>query len=166
MNEFQLGLVPLAAAVIQILTIKFWSRKNEKHGVVLPFTFGILGLSLCPVFIIIAVSLPISIGPHIFIVLHMLAHIPFCVVTLNMFQCLLQVVDEEYRSFSLSVFACLLCFSNAVMPVAGVALYYILGGDLNGFRYTFWIIFILRIVAAGLWFLRWRLGNKKALLFG
>jgi len=157
MNEFQLGLVPLGGAAIQLLTLKFWSRKNEQHGVVLPFTFGILGLSLCPAFMIVAVSLPSSIGPHLFIILHIIAHIPFCTITLNLFQCLLQVVDEENRSFSMSVFACLLCLSNAVMPVAGVALYHALGADINGLRLAFGIIFILRIIAAGLWLLRWRL---------
>ncbi|MCL2759974.1 MAG: MFS transporter [Treponema sp.] len=156
MNEFQLGLVPLSAAAIQLITLKFWSRKNERYGVVLPFTFGILGLSLCPAFLAVAVSLQIPAAPYIFVALHMLAHIPFCVVTLNLFQCLLQVVDHEYRSFYMSVFACLLCLSNAVMPVAGVALYHKLGGDLNGFRYALAIIFVLRLVAAGLWLLRWR----------
>jgi len=153
MNELQVGLVILGAAAIQLVTIKFWSRKNEKHGVVLPFTFGILGLSLCPVFMLISVSLPISYSPHLFIILHTIAHIPFCVVTLNLYQCILLVVDNKYRSFYLSVFACLICLSNAVMPVAGVMLYHSLGGDLNGFRYAFAIIFVLRIIAALLWLL-------------
>ena len=153
MNELQLGLVSLGAAAIQLVTIKFWSRNNEKHGVVLPFTFGILGLSLCPVFMIVSVSLPLWLGAHLFIILHTIAHIPFCVVTLNLFQCILLVVDNKYRSFYLSVFACLLCLSNAVMPVAGVMLYHLLGGDLNAFRFAFAIIFALRIIAALLWFL-------------
>jgi MFS family permease len=153
MNELQLGFVTLGAAAIQLITIKFWSQKNEKHGVVLPFTFGIIGLSLCPVFMIVAVSLPLSIGPHLFIILHTVAHIPFCVVTLNLFQCILLVVDNKYRSFYLAVFACLLCLSNAVMPVFGVMLYHFLGGDLNGLRFAFAIIFALRIIAALLWLL-------------
>jgi len=156
MNEFQLGLVNLGAAAVQLLTLKFWSRKNERYGVVLPFTFGILGLSLCPLFMIISISLPLYLGPHLFIILHTFAHIPFCVVTLNLFQCILLVVDEKYRSFYMSVFACLLCLSNAVMPVAGVTLYHYLGGDLNGFRYTFAVIFLLRIIAAFFWLLWWK----------
>ena len=156
MNEFQLGLVGLGAAAIQLLTLKFWSRKNESLGVVLPFTFGILGLSLCPVFMIIAVSLPLSLGPRLFIIFHTIAHIPFCVVTLNLFQCILLVVDHKNVSFYMSVFACLLCLSNAVMPVAGVVLYHSLGGELNGFRYTFAIIFALRVIAALLWLLWWK----------
>jgi len=156
MNEFQLGLIALVSSAIQLLTLKFWSRTNERYGVVLPFTFGILGLSLCPVFMIISVSLPASVGPHLFILFHAIGYIPFCVITLNLFQCLLEVIDDRYRGFYLAVFSCLICLSNAVMPVTGVTLYHALGGDINGLRYTFGIIFMLRIIAASLWFLRWR----------
>ncbi|MDR0465429.1 MAG: MFS transporter [Treponema sp.] len=156
MNELQLGLVGLGAAGIQLLTLKFWSRKNERHGVVLPFTFGILGLSLCPVLMIISVSLQSPAAPYLFIILHFIAHIPFCVITLNLFQCILLVTEAEHRSFYMSVFASLTCLSNAVMPAAGVALYHLLGTDLNGFRYTFAIIFVLRIIAALFWLLWWR----------
>ncbi|MCL2276522.1 MAG: MFS transporter [Treponema sp.] len=156
MNELQLGFVNLGAALIQLLTIKFWSRINERRGVTLPFIFGIIGLSLCPLFMTISVSLPLSLAPHLFIILHTIAHIPFCTVTLNLYQCILLSVDEKNVSFYISVFSSLLCLSNSVMPVAGVALYHALGGDLNGFRHTLMIIFILRLIAAFLWFLWWK----------
>lgn len=162
MNEFQLGLAVVGATGIQFLTLRFWSRKNERHGVVLPVAFGILGLSLCPLSMIGAVSLPAAIGPYAFLVFNTIANTAFVTISLNMFQCLLQVLDEEYRSLSISIYTCLTCFSNAVMPVAGVALYKTLGGDLNGLRNTFWIVFVLRIVAAGLWLLRWRRTAVKA----
>lgn len=162
MNEFQIGLVMTGSTVMQFLTLRFWSRRNEKHGVVLPLTFGILGLSLCPVSMIIATSMPAAIGPGAFIIFHTVVHMAFVTVILNMYQCLLLVVDEEYRSFSISVFASLVCVSNAVMPVAGVALYRALGGDLNGLRLTFLIVFSLRIVAAGLWLLRWRVSKHTS----
>jgi len=74
----------------------------------------------------------------------------------------LQVADEEYRSFSISVYTCLVCLSNAVMPVAGIALYRALGGDRNGLKLAFAIIFILRIAAAGLWLSRWRWQKNRA----
>ncbi|MDR0303133.1 MAG: MFS transporter [Treponema sp.] len=154
MNEFQIGLTTLGATVAQFLTMRFWSRRNEKHGVVLPVTFGILGLSLCPVAMIISLSLPISIAPYVFLALHAIVSLPLAAITLNMIQCLLQVADEEYHSFSISVYTCLVCLSNAVMPVAGIALYRALGGDRSGLRYAFAIIFVLRIVAAFLWLLR------------
>jgi MFS family permease len=154
MNEFQIGLTALGATVAQFLTMRFWSRINEKHGVVLPVTFGILGLSLCPVAMIVSTSVPVSIAPYVFLPFHAIVSLPLAAVTLNMFQCLLQVADEEYRSFSISVYTCIVCLSNAVMPVAGIALYRALGGDRNGLRYTFAIIFVLRIIAAFLWLLR------------
>jgi len=163
MNEFQIGLTTLGATTAQFLTMRFWSRVNEKHGVVLPVTFGILGLSLCPVAMIISTSLPVSIGPYVFLPLHAIVSLPLAAITLNMLQCLLQVADEEYRSFSISVYTCLICLSNAVMPVAGIALYRALGGDRNGLRLTFAIIFTLRIAAAFLWLVRrrWQKTNSN-----
>ncbi|MDR2575220.1 MAG: MFS transporter [Treponema sp.] len=155
MNEFQIGLTTLGATTAQFLTMRFWSRVNEKHGVALPVTFGILGLSLCPIAMIISTSLPVSYGRYVFLPLHAIVSLPLATTTLNMLQCLLQAADEEYRSFSISVYTCLICLSNAIMPVAGIALYRALGGDRNGLRYTFAIIFVLRIIAAALWLLRW-----------
>jgi len=161
MNEFQVGLTTLGATAAQFFTMRFWSRRNEKYGVVLPVTFGILGLSLCPVAMIIALSLPAFIAPYVFLALHAIVSLPLAVITLNMLQCLLQVADEEYRSFSLSVHTCLVCLSNAVMPVAGVALYRSLGGDRNGLRIAFAIIFTLRIVAVFLWLSRYRILKRN-----
>ncbi|MDR2941035.1 MAG: hypothetical protein LBV17_00385 [Treponema sp.] len=154
MNEFQIGLTTLGATTAQFLTMRFWSRINEKHGVVLPVTFGIIGLSLCPAAMIIATGLPLSIAPYVFLILNVLVNLPLATTTLNMLQCLLQVTGEENVSFSISVYTCLVCLSNAVMPVAGVALYRALGGGINGLRLAFAIIFALRIVAACLWLLR------------
>jgi MFS family permease len=162
MNEFQIGITTLGSTTAQFLTMRFWSRINEKHGVVLPVTLGILGLSLCPIVMIISTSLPVSIAPFVFLPLHAIVSLPLATTTLNMLQCLLQVADEEYRSFSISVYTCLVCLSNAVMPVAGIALYRALGGDRNGLKLAFAIIFILRIAAAGLWLSRWRWQKNRA----
>lgn len=155
LNEFLLMLVVMAGTAMQFLTLRFWSRKNERWGVVLPVTFGVLGLSFCPLSMIAATALPAGIAPYAFLVFNTLANVAFVSISLNLFQCLLQVLDEEYRSFSISIYTTLTCFSNAVMPVAGVALYKTLGGDLQALRQTFWIVFALRIAAAGLWLLRW-----------
>ena len=157
MNEFQLGLTVLGATAAQFLTMRFWSRKNERHGVVLPVTGGILGLSLCPLAMIAAVSMPPAAGIPVFLTFHTLANMTLATITLNVFQCLMQVADDEYRSFSFSFFHCLICLSNAVMPVAGVALYHALGGDRDGLRFAFLIIFALRIIAALIWLICWRL---------
>lgn len=154
MNEIMLSLTPVSGMVAQLVTLKFWSRNNTKNGVERPLTYGMLGLSLCPLGIIVGVSLPSGHGPFAFLAIHAIGHLAFASVTLNLFQCLLKVVDNEYRSFSISVYTCLITLSNAVMPVAGVAVYRALGADVNALRYTFFILFLLRILAAGLWMLR------------
>jgi hypothetical protein len=110
---------------------------------------------------ITATSMPARTATYVFLAFHAIASLPLATVTLNMLQCLLQVIDEEYRSFSISVYTCIICMSNAVMPVAGVALYHALGGDKNGLRFTFAIIFTLRIIAAFMWLLRWKIQKTR-----
>ena len=154
MNEFQLGFAAVGTTVAQLATLKFWSKRNQKYGPGLPMTFGILGLALTPVAIIIATSLPIALGPTLFLIMHTFAMFAFATIGLNFFQCLMPVLDTEYRGFSLSVYSCLIALSNAVMPVAGVALYRALGGNVDGLRLAFVIILSLRIVAAGVWWFR------------
>jgi len=154
MNERMLMLVPVASTIAQLLTIKFWSKKTAKQGPERPLLYGILGLALNPVAIIVGTSLPASVGMYGFLVIHFAAMLTFANVTLNVFQCLLKVVDEKSRSFSISIYTCLIMISNAIMPLAGVATYNALGGNLNALRLAFAIAFVVRIVATGLWLLR------------
>jgi len=161
MNEFLLSLTAVGTTLAQLITLKFWSKRNQKHGVEKPLTFGILGLALCPIAIIISTFVPLSIGPIVFLGIHVFAMLFFATIGLNLFQCLLPVLDEEYRSFSVSVYTCLLTISNAVMPVVGVAIYRALGGDIVALRITFAIAFMMRIIAAGLWWMRIKYTEKK-----
>jgi len=163
MNEFMLMMAPITTTIAQLLTIKFWSKLNTKIGPEKVLTFGILGLSLNPIAMIVGTSLPAPMGMYVFVVLHFLAMLTFAIVTLNVFQCLLNVLGEEYRSFTISIYSCLMMISNAVMPLAGVALYSGLGGNLNALRIAFLIGFVMRLVAAGLWWLRVR-GMGKVVL--
>jgi len=156
MNEFQLGLTAVGSTAAQLLTLRFWSKRNQRLGPEKPMTFGILGLALNPVAIIVATSLPLAAGPVVFLIMHTIAMLTFATVGLNIFQCLMPVLDTEYRGFSISVYTCLITLSNAIMPVVGVALYRTLGGDLNGLRWAFAIVLVLRLMAGGLWWFRLR----------
>ena len=162
MNEFQLGLTTVSTTAAQLLTIKYWSRRNQRYGVERTLTFGILGLALPPVAIVTAMSLPISIGPTAFLIMNMISMLGFATINLNFFQCLMPVLDAEYRSFFISVYSCLITLSNAVMPLVGVAIYRGLGGNVTALKTTFAIAFALRIVAGGLWWLRIRHNKKSA----
>jgi len=154
LNEFQLGLVVVGSTLAQFLTLKFWSKRNQRFGVEKPIIFGILGLTLPPIVMIFATTLPLSIGPTVFMVLNAFTFFGFSTITLNFFQCLMPVLDEEYRSFSVSVYSSFIALSNAVMPMAGVAIYRGFGGDVRALRIAFIIAIVLRIFAAALWWLR------------
>ncbi|MCL2499702.1 MAG: MFS transporter [Defluviitaleaceae bacterium] len=154
MNEFLLSLTGVGATLAQLVTLAFWSRKNARYGVEKPVTFGILGLALCPIAMILALSVPARMGIPVFLAANFIAHMAFATIALNFFQCLIKVVDKEYRSLSISLYSVFIVASNAVMPVAGVALYRALGGNMYALRNTFWIVFFLRIIAALVWRLR------------
>ena len=162
MNEFMIMLGTVGSMAIQLVTMKFWSKKNERYGVVLPTTLGILGLAFCPVAMIAGTCVPLAIAPYAFLCFHFIANIFYATITLNVFQCSLQVISEEYRSLSISVYTCIICLSNAIMPMTGVALYKLLGNDLDALRLTFFIMFFLRLLAALLWFLRWKWMSRSA----
>ena len=154
MNEFLLSLTGVGATLAQLLTIGFWSRQNAKHGVEKPVTYGIFGLAFCPVAMILALSVPAWMGAPVFLVANFLAHMAFATIAVSFFQCLLKVVDPKYRSLSISIYTCFIMLSNAIFPVAGVALYRTLGGNMHALRNTFIIVFFLRIAATLLWRLR------------
>lgn len=155
LNEAWLSYVNVGGALVQFLTIGFWSRINEKHGVRFPIIIGSLGLSFFPLIIIFCTTLPLSIGPLIFLILSTLSNFAFATITLNILQCLLQVIPEKNKTLSISMYTFIIALSNAVMPVVGVKVYTGLGGDLRAFHITFFILFILRIIATGIWTLRW-----------
>jgi hypothetical protein len=161
LNEAWLSYVSVGGAVMQFLTIGFWSRMNEKHGIRFSIIFGCLGLAFCPICMIIGTSLPAGIGPYIFPVLHALTNLTFPPVMLNILQCLLQVIPEKNKTLSISIYTVLVTFSNAVMPMVGIQVYTAFGSDLRALQTTFWIIFICRLVATGLWALRWWLMRNE-----
>jgi MFS family permease len=161
MNEFMLSLTPVVAMVAQLVTLKRWSRNNVKNGVEKPLAFGMIGLAFSPLAIIVGVNMPTAwLGIAAFLVLHAFGHLAFANITLNLFQCLLKVIDEEYRSFSISVYTMLITLSNAIMPVAGVLIYRAFGGNQPALIYTFALMFVLRFVAAGVWLLYVKYAEK------
>ena len=161
LNETQLGIVIAAGTLAQFLTLRFWSRMNERKGVVYTLTFGLFGLSLVPLAMITATILPVSINKPVFILFHTIVSLSLAAIQLNPFQCLLEVLDEKYKTISISIFTVLTCLSNAVMPFTGVMLYRAFGGDLKALHNTLWIVFVLRLFAGLLWLLRWKVISKK-----
>lgn len=156
MNELLLGISPVCAMLAQLLTLKFWSKRNTKHGVDKCLTYGIFGMMLSPIGMMIGLSLASPINVIVFLSLHFIGHLAFANITLCLFQCLLKVVDHEYRSFFIAIYTCLITLSNAVMPVVGVTIYHNLGANVTALRITFAIVLLMRATASGLWVIRLR----------
>lgn len=162
LNEAWLSYVNIGNAVVQFITIGFWSRLNNKYGVRFGIIFGNLGLAFCPICMIVATGLPLPQGQVVFLIMNTLANITLAAVNLNIMQCLLQVVPEHNKTLYISIYTVLVTLSNAFMPLIGVVVYTKLGADLKALQLTFWIIFVFRIISTGRWGLRWwRLRNRE-----
>jgi len=166
MNELLLGFSPVVAMLAQLLTLKFWSKGNTKRGVDKSLTFGIFGMLGSPIGMMLGITLPQPFGIAAFLCFQFIGHLAFANIALSLFQCLLKVVDHEYRSFFIAIYTCLMTFSNAIMPVVGVTIYRNLGGDANALRITFAIVFAMRAVAGVLWLVRLKYVKSTADLAG
>ena len=160
-NETQLSYVVIGGTLAQCLTLRFWSRVNKRKGAAFSMLFGIMGLSLCPVSMNIATSISSSVNKPVFIILHAIAYLLYAPISLSLYQCILQVLDEKYKTISISIFSLLVSLSNAVMPVLGVLIYKNLGRNLTGLHKVNFLVFALRIVAACLWWLLWKKIYRK-----
>lgn len=155
MNEAWLSYVNIGSAIIQFLTMGIWSKINSKHGVRFAIIFGSLGLSLCPIGMIISTSITSGNAKLIFLILNTLFNTTLATTSLNIIQCMLEVIPEKNKTLNISIYTALITLSNGVMPFVGVNVYRMLGANLRGLHTVFWIIFVLRIIATGLWALRW-----------
>lgn len=155
MNEAWLSYVNIGNAVIQFLTIGFWSRINVRRGVRYAIIFGSMGLAFCPVSMIISTGVGGVEGRIIFVILNTLSNIALATTSLNILQCLLQVLPDKNKTLNISLYTVLVTFSNAVMPLVGVTIYTAMGGNLKALHKLFFVIFCLRIIATGIWTIRW-----------
>ena len=164
LNEAWLSYVNIGNAVVQFITIGFWSRLNNKFGVRFGIIFGNLGLAFCPICMIVATSLPVPQGQIAFLIMNTLANITLAAVNLNMMQCLLQVVPNVNKTLYISIYTVLVTLSNAFMPLVGTIIYTKLGANLNALQITFGGIFVFRMISTGLWLFRWwKLRNRESL---
>lgn len=162
LDEAWLSYVNIGGTLVQFVTIGFWSRMNRRRGVRYGIIFGNLGLSFFPIAMIISTSLPIPQGKVVFLILNTLSNLAFATINLNVLQCLLQVIPENNKTLTISLYTILVTLSNAFMPMVGVLIYTGLGGDLRGLQLTFALIFILRLTSTCFWFLRWKKLKNEA----
>lgn len=156
LNELWLSISSGASALAQFITIGFWARRNERRGVRFGMVMGAFGLMLAPMAVIVPMALDLSVRPIVHVVLRAVCDLTCANVTLNILQCLLQVIGEKNRTLSIAVYTLLITLSNAFLPMAGVAIYTALGGDAQACIQFYWLTLVLRIGTTLFWLLRWR----------
>lgn len=161
MNEAWLSYASIGGAVVQFITIRFWSRLNLKKGVRFSIIFGGLGLTFFPLVMIFTLGLPGSVARPVFVGLNALANFAFATVYLNIPLMLLQVLPEKNKTLNISLYTMLTMLSNAFMPMVGVAIYRFLGADLKAYKTVYLIVYIMRLVSTALWFTRWWLLRRE-----
>lgn len=162
MNEAWLSYVNIGNCIAQFVTLGFWSRLNVKRGVRFGIIFGNLGLATYAIGMVISTSIPENQGKVVFLIFNIISSLGMATVTLNILQCLLQVIPEKNKTLNISIYTVLVTLSNAVMPFIGISIYTRLGGNLKALHTIFWMIFALRLASTGLWTLRWWLLRKDA----
>ncbi|MDR1001084.1 MAG: MFS transporter [Clostridiales bacterium] len=160
LNEAQLSLVNILGTLAQLCTLRYWSKMNERRGVVFTMMFGIISLCLNPPAVIVSTLCPAPYNQLVFFVMHTIANLGFVIVNLNLLQCTLQVLDDKNRTLGLSLFTIFTSASNAIMPLTGVMIYKSLGGDVAALRWSFAIVLAMRLAALGVWALRRRIVIK------
>lgn len=161
MDEAWLSYINIGGAMVQFLTMGIWSKINSKHGVRFAIIFGSLGLSLFPLAMIISTSITGQNAKLLFLIFNTLFNTTLATTSLNIIQCMLEVIPEKNKTLNISIYTALITLSNGVMPFVGVSIYRMLGANLQALHKVFWIIFVLRVIAAGLWALRWWLLRKE-----
>jgi MFS family permease len=155
MNEAWLSYVNIANAIIQFLTMGIWSKINSRHGVRFAIIFGSLGLAFCPIGMILSTSIQTGNARLVFLIVNTIFNITLATTTLNILQCLLQVIPDSNKTLNISIYTALVMLSNGIMPFVGVSIYQMMGADLRALHTIFWVIFVFRLIATGLWALRW-----------
>lgn len=150
LNEFQLGIINVAAGLTQFLTFSFWSKMIEKKGSRLIIILGTLGLAMNPLFYFRLF------GFYYLIMVNIFSGIAGACFTLALFSGLIDVLPPAKKTVYTSVFNTFINISGFISPLIGIWIY-----SFVNIYHTMVLDGILRILAAGLFALRWWLWRRK-----
>ncbi|HEX2946705.1 MAG TPA: MFS transporter [Clostridia bacterium] len=145
LNEFQLGLISVAAGLTMFLSYSFWNKWMEKKGSSFILIFGTLGLSLNP----LAYATMLNFSG--IIILNLCSGFAMAGFNLSIFCNLLECLPEEKKTVYISVFNTITNITGFIAPFIGIWLYnrtniFIAMALTGGFR----------LFATGLYFIKWR----------
>ncbi|HBP37579.1 MAG TPA: hypothetical protein DD640_02340 [Clostridiales bacterium] len=154
-DETWLSLVALANYLVPWLTMPFWSKFIEKHGIRFTLVIGCLGMIISPITTLIDAYLPPAWMLPALVFTNCIYGLTFGAFQLTILQCLLEVVPLQNKPLNLSLYTAGILLTNAVLPTLGVQLYAALGSDLRGMTLAMTVSILLRTIGTVLFFCRW-----------
>lgn len=150
LNEFQLGLISVAAGMTSFLSYSIWNRLQEKYGSRLIIIFGAFGIAMNPLFF------SAQVGFLTIIIINIVSGVFGAGFTLTLFCGLLETLPENKKTVYISVFNTLTSITGFAAPLVGVLIY-----EHAGIYLAMLIIGLLRLTASILYVVHWWSGRKN-----
>ena len=163
LNEAQMSLVAVMAAVTQFATLGLWSRLVQKKGVRFVFVIGAAGFAFCSAVMFLSLYMTLPLQMPFYYIMQSIGGSAFSAFQLSLLQCLLEAIPDKNRALSISIYSMILLFSNVIMPYLGVYIYNISGESRQAMIFAFGIVTFIRIISVFAAFLRWYLLRKEDL---
>lgn len=150
LNEFQMGLVTVAAGTTSFLSYSIWNRLQEKYGNRSLIIFGALGIALNPLFF------TTQVGFFTIIVVNIYSGIFAAGFTFTLFCGLLETLPENKKTVYISVFNTLTSITGFIAPLVGVWIY-----EQTNIYLAMLAVGLLRVAATMFYVVRWWRGRRK-----
>lgn len=157
LNEAMLSLDVVIGSVIQLISLKYWSKVIERKGVRFSIIMAGVGFTISSVLMNITLGIPYDFAKYIYLVYNPISNFATATIALSLLPALLQVIPERNKSITISMYTMFIVLSNAIMPIVGTKIYAFFGSDLVGLRKTFIIVFLLRLTSTIVLYIRWHL---------
>ena len=149
-NEVTKSVFDVASYLATTLTSTWWGRRIDQKGVRGVTILGMLGCAAVPAWTVASTNFWILLAAYIF------SGATAPGFQLGLFNDMLENLPEENKSLYIGIYNLVMQISNFVAPLCGVALYTRIG-TVGTMRLSS----VLRLVAAGLFAIRFILGRKK-----
>jgi len=147
LSEAEMSLVAVLSAVTQFLMMGLWTRVSARKGVRFVFIIGVGGFAFCSLIMLISLILPLTFGVPFYYIFNSVGASAFSAFQLSLLLCLLEVIPNINKTLSIAIYSTVILVSNAVMPLAGVHVYNLLGEDQHAMVLTIGVVLAIRVVA-------------------
>lgn len=126
-DEAWLSYVTVSGNLLQVATVKFWSRFVERRGPYYGLIAGMLGLVTNPFLVGLSTYLPQPLRMPGLLILNLVSAACFSAFQISLLQCILREIPQERLNLNLALLNTSILAVNAAMQMLGVSFYRLLG---------------------------------------